>query len=175
MSRKTANARGPGWEQRHYGPLLEDLPTCERLVRQLGDTMDLACRFDARAIERQLTYKNVAKVLVTEHQGRVAGLVNFCYLDIFGRSLQRFGLIDLLAFDPALPQSNRVNLLRAALFQMKQDGLIAVLMLRGSLYAWRALRAVGFLPMFPEYCLMGIRHREDISLEKIRRVLVLWR
>ena len=153
----------------------EDLSACESLVRQRSDSMDLARRFDAQGLIRQLTYNDVAKTLVTEHEGRVAGLVNFCYLDIFGRSLERFGLIDLLAFDTKLPHSRRADLLRAVLHQMKQDGLIATTMLRGSWYAYRALRAVGFLPMFPEYCLIGVKHRDDVSLEKIRRILFLWR
>jgi len=158
---------------RAYRP--QDLLPCELLIRQRGDSMDLARRFDAEALRRHLEYKEVAKTLVAEHEGRVAGLVSFCSLDIFGRSLARFGLIDLLAFDPALPSSKRADLVRATLWEMKQDGLIAAFMLRGSWYAGRTLCAAGFLPMFPEYCLVGIKNREDVSLKKIRRVFTLWR
>jgi GNAT superfamily N-acetyltransferase len=158
---------------RPYRP--EDLPACDQLIRQRSDSLDLAQRFDADALRRQLEYKDVANTLLIEHEGRVAGLVNFNYLDILGRSLQRFGVIDLLAFEPTLPHRQRTDLLRAVLSQMKQDGVIAALMLRGSRYAWWALRSTGFLPMFPEYNLLGVMHSPDVSLDNIRQLFLLWR
>jgi len=153
----------------------EDLSACDQLLRQRSDSLDLAQRFDTDALGRQLEYKDVANTLLIEHEGRVAGLVNFNYLDILGRNLQRFGVIDLLAFEPTLPHRQRTDLLRAVLTQMKQDGVIAALMLRGSTYGWWALRATGFLPMFPEYDLLGVMHQEDVSLDDIRRLFLLWR
>jgi GNAT superfamily N-acetyltransferase/N-acetylglutamate synthase-like GNAT family acetyltransferase len=158
---------------REYRP--EDLPACETLIRQVGDSMDLARRFDAEALARHLQFKDVAKTLVVEHEGGVAGFVNFCYLEILGRTLERFALVDLLAFDEALPHARRADLVRAALYQMKHDGMAASFMLRGSKYGGRALRAAGFLPVFPEYSLMAIKNREDVSLENVRSVLQLWR
>ncbi|NLX99748.1 MAG: GNAT family N-acetyltransferase [Rhodopirellula sp.] len=153
----------------------DDMPACASLIREAGSSMDVARLFDERTLERQLAYKDVARTWVVEHEGRVAGLVNVCYLDIFGRCLERFGVIDLLAFDPALPHWKRVDLLRVALRAMEQDGLIAATMIRGSWNGARALLAAGFLPLQPEYHLVGIKHREDISFDKIRRLQVLWR
>jgi GNAT superfamily N-acetyltransferase/N-acetylglutamate synthase-like GNAT family acetyltransferase len=154
---------------------LEDLPACEAMVRQVGDSMDLARRFGAEELARHLDFKDVARTMVVEHEGRAAGLVNFVDLEILGRTVERFGLIDFVAFDSSLPHARQVDLLRAVLRQLKQDGLAAAFMLRGSNYAGRAMRGAGFLPVFPEYSLMGIKSREDISLENVRRVFHLWR
>ena len=126
-------------------------------------------------ISRQLLFKDVAKTTVVEHQGRVAGLVNAVYLDIFGRTEERFGLIDLLAFDAALPHRRRVALLRTVLYQMQEDGLAGSFMLRGSSYGRRAMIRAGFFPMFPEYSLVAIKNREDVRVDKVRRVFHLWR
>jgi len=158
---------------RDYRP--EDLPHCETLVRGVGDTMDLARRFDAEGLARHLLFKDVAKTLVVEHEGRVAGMANFCYLEILGRTLERLGLIDLVVFDEALPHARRADLLRAVLHQMKQDGMIAAFMLRGSKHGSRAFRAAGFLPSLPEYSLMAIRNRQESPVENVRSVMQLWR
>jgi GNAT superfamily N-acetyltransferase len=153
----------------------EDLDACAALVRARSESMDLARQFDTEALSRQLDFKDVTRTTVIEHEGRVAGLVNVVYLDIFGRTEERFGMIDLLAFDAALPHRRRVALLRTVLYRMQEDGLAGSFMLRGSGYAWRAMLGVGFWPMFPEYSLMAIKNREDVNVAKIRRVFHLWR
>jgi len=158
---------------RDYRP--EDLPDCEKLVRTVGDTLDLARRFDSEGLARHLQFKDVAKTMVVEHEGRVAGLANFCYLEILGRTLERLGLIDLVVFDEALPHARRVDLLRAVLHRMKQDGMIAAFMLRGSKHGRRAFRAAGFLPSLPEYSLVAIRNCQEAPIENVRTVMQLWR
>ncbi len=158
---------------RDYRP--EDLPDCEALVRRLGDTMDLARRFDAEGLARHLQFRDVAKTMVVEHEGRVAGLVNFAYLEVLGRTLERFGLIDLAAFDDALPHRRRKDLLRAVLTRMKQDGMVAAFLLRGSWHGARAFLATGFVPALPEYSLMAIRNREGMEVKNVRRLMQLWR
>ena len=68
-----------------------------------------------------------------------------------------------------------MDLLRAVLCQMKQDGMIAAFMPRGSKHGSRAFRAAGFLPSLPEYSLVAIRNCRETPVENVRTVMQLWR
>ena len=157
---------------RHYRP--EDLPACLELVQQAGQLADIAYVWDAINLDRQLHYRDLARTIVIEHNGRIAGLVNYCRFDVLGRTTMATALIDLVAFG-TLPQAERRRLLRAAMAQMVEEGLQAAILLRGSWYAWRTLAGAGFFPMPREYYYTGVKMQQDVPLERVRRLHVLWR
>ncbi len=152
----------------------EDLPACVELVQQAGQSADIAYVWDATNLDRQLHYKDLARTIVLEHDGRVAGLVNYCRFDVLGKTTMATALVDLIAFG-TLPRTERKRLLRAAMAQMVEEGLKAAMLLRGSSYAWRTLAGVGFFPIPSEYYYTGVKMHKDVRLENDHRLHVLWR
>lgn len=152
----------------------EDLPACLELVRGRGESADLAYLWDRDSLGRLLEYEDLARTVVIEHEGRVAGLVNYCRLEVLGKCREEFAVIDVLAFG-TLPPRLRSRLLRAAMYQMAGEGLKGAMMIRGSWYGWRQLLLAGFFPLFAEYCYVGTKVQENVPLERIRRLHVLWR
>jgi GNAT superfamily N-acetyltransferase len=166
--REPADTRGI----RPYRPT--DLKACCTMLNRAGDEAHLAYVWDADNAARQLDYPNLSRTVVLEQQGRVAGLVNYTLLEVLGRSPMRVAVLDNVAFG-SLPSNDRRRLLAAALCEMAADGAKGAMMIRGSWYAWPELLGAGFLPMPPEFYYVGLTLRNDISLEGIRRLHVLWR
>ena len=152
----------------------EDLPACLELVQQAGQSADIAYVWDATNLDRQLHYKDLARTIVIEHDGCVAGLINYSRFDVLGKTTMATALVDLIAFG-TLPQAERKRLLRAAMAQMVEEGLKAAILLRGSWYAWRTLAGAGFFPMPREYYFTGVKIQKDVRLENVRQLHVLWR
>ncbi len=152
----------------------DDLPDCEELVRRHGAAMDLAYLWDSAELARLLHYEDLARTVVVEEGGRVAGLVSYHRLGVLGRRAMETGVIDLLAFG-TLSAVARLRLLRAALSQMTEEGLKAAMLLRGSWYGWRPLLAAGFTPTAPEYYYTASKIEPNLLVEKVRRIQVLWR
>jgi len=152
----------------------EDFSDCQELVRERGASMDLAYLWNPEELARLLHYEDLARTVVLEEDGRVAGLVSYYRLEVLGRCPMEAGVIDLVAFG-TLSARARLRLLRATLFQMAEEGLKAAMLLRGSWYGWRPLLAAGFTPMTPEYYYTANKMEPDLPVEKVRRVHVLWR
>jgi len=157
---------------RPYRP--EDLSDCRHLLNQTGESADLAYLWDIDNAARQLSFPGLSQTVVLDHEGRVAGLVNYTLLEVLGKCLVRVALIDAIAFG-SLRSVDRRRLLSAALSRMVADGAQAAMMLRGSSYAWRELVRAGFLPLPPEYYYVGMTTREGVPLDGVRRLHVLWR
>lgn len=157
---------------RPYRPT--DLSDCCALLNRAGNEADLAYVWDAENAARQLNYPNLSRTIVLEQEGRVAGLVNYTMLEVLGRCPMRVAVLDNVVFG-SLPASDRRRLLAAALCEMTADGAKGAMMIRGSWHGWPELLAAGFLPMPPEFYYVGLTLRDDIPLEGIRRLHVLWR
>jgi len=152
----------------------EDLPACLALVEEVGRSADLAYLWDEASLGRQLQYKDLTRTVVLQREGRVAGLINYYLIDILEKHPLPTAVIDLVAFG-TLPSAERRRLLRAAMSQMVDEGLEATIVLRGSWYGWRTLAWAGFFPIPSEYYYAGTKMRDDVPLENIRRMHVLWR
>jgi len=152
----------------------EDLPDCLELVRDRAASADLAYQWKEEELGRLLDWEDLSRTVVLERDGRVEGLVNYYRLDLVGRSRMTAGVIDLLAFGGLRPADRR-RLLRAAMFEMAQEGVHAAMYPRGSWYGWRELVGAGFAPFGSEYYYMGNKMELDLSLENVRHVHVLWR
>jgi len=152
----------------------EDLSDCAELVRDRGASADLAYVWDLEELARLLHYRDLARTVVFEQNGRVAGLVNYCRLEFLGKCPMPAAVIDIVAFG-TLPPAARLRLLRAAMCQMADDGVKGATMLRGSWYGWRQMLAAGFFPALPDFAYVGTKMQPDVPLENVRRLHVLWR
>jgi GNAT superfamily N-acetyltransferase len=152
----------------------EDLSDCLELVRDRAASVDLAYLWGPDELARLLDCQDLSRTVVLDRDGRVEGLVNYYRLEVLGRCPIEVGVIDLLAFG-SLAWADRRRLLRAALFEMAEEGLQAAMCLRGSWYAGRELVAAGFTPFPPEYYYIGNKIQPDVPLEGVRRLHVLWR
>ncbi len=158
---------------RPYEPT--DLPHCLQLVHAAGSKADLAYLWNPEALEKQLDDPGLSSTVVGEKGGQLAGLVNYTLLPVLGRTLLTTALIDLAAFAPGCSRRLRRRLLQAALHRMILDGAQAAAMLRDGQVGWRDMLRAGFFPMVPEYYYCGTRMQENIVLDGIRRMQVLWR
>lgn len=157
---------------RPYRP--EDLDACQKLIAQAGESAELAYLWEPSILARQLGFPNLSDTVVLEREGVVAGLVNYTLLEVLGKCQMTVALIDLLAFG-SLGASQRRRLLAAALSRMQADGAKAAMMLRGSSYGWRTLLAAGFLPTPVENYYIGAPFQDNLRLEGVRHLQVLFR
>jgi hypothetical protein len=122
----------------------------------------------------QLGFEQATRTLVAEHEGRVAGLINYCPLPLMGREPIAAGLIDF--FETAnLPISTAVDLVRAALADMRSRGMHLAIALRAeSIPTWPMVRTA-FTMIPAEYCYVA----QPIDFEwpdwRMRRLHVHWR
>lgn len=152
----------------------EDCHSCLALIDQAGRSADLAYLWTPETLDRQLRFPRLSDTVVLERQGNVAGLVNYSLLEILGRRALVVALLDLVAFGTLLPAQRR-RLLAAALGRMADQGAMAAMMLRGSAYGWRELAAAGFLPMPSDHYYIGVRFQQDLRIDRVRRLQVLFR
>jgi hypothetical protein len=152
----------------------DDLADCMELVAERASSVDLAYHFSADELSRLLDYGGFSRTVVLERDGRIAGLIAYYPLHVLGRRRLEVAIIDVLAFG-SLPSRDRQRLLQAALCRMTEEGIQAAMCLRGSWYAWPQLARTGFYPVGAEYYFCGNKMRHDLSLDRVRRLHVLWR
>jgi GNAT superfamily N-acetyltransferase len=157
---------------RPYCP--EDLDACLKLIGQAGESADLAYLWEPSMLQRQLRFDGLSDTVVLEHDGAVAGLVNYSLHDVLGRCRMTVALIELVAFG-SLSATQRCRLLTAAMCRMEAEGAKAAMMLHGSSYGWRTMLAAGFLPTPTEYYYIGARFQDHLRLDGVRQLQVLLR
>lgn len=151
-----------------------DLTACAELVRQRSLAVDLGYLWSDQELARFLQFEDLSRTLVAEHEGRVAGLVNYFRLGFLGRREMPVGVIDFVVLD-RLPRAMQVRLLRATLVQMQSEGLKAAMYLRGSWHAGSALWAAGFFPLPPEYIYIGTKMGVEVPLQGVKTIHAIWR
>jgi hypothetical protein len=152
----------------------DDLDACARLVEGRSRRADLGYLWSRAELARFFHFEDLSRTVVFERDSGIEGLANYFRLSFLGRCEMEVGVLDFIAFDN-LPHVSRVNLLRAVLSRMAEEGLKAAMLLRGSWYGWRALLGAGFFPFPPEYVYIGTKMTTDISLGRVRRVHSIWR
>jgi predicted N-acetyltransferase YhbS len=157
---------------RPYRP--DDVSACLRLTHQLLNQVDLGYVWTQERLGHQLHFRDVPRTLVAEQDGQVAGFVNFYPLQFLGRHPLAVGLIDLMVMGPLRP-AGRIQLLRAALARMRQEGMKLALALRLPGAPGRALLACGFLPLPRELSFLCYRIDRGVPLEEARRLHVHFR
>jgi GNAT superfamily N-acetyltransferase len=170
--------QGPPKPPRHatgirpYGAA--DLPDALRIVEKTSARAEFGLVWDESSLARQLCFQGFPRTLIAEQDGKAAGLVNWFYLDLLGRRQVRAAVIDLICLDE-LPRKRGVDLLKAALCTMADDGCQMALSLRTPIEPRRQLLAAGFMPQLPEYTYMAQRTTPDAPVFETRRLHVVWR
>ena len=152
----------------------DDLADCLRLARRVSASADFGYDWTAAALSRQLNYRDVARTLVAEAEGRVEGFVNYCLVDVEGRRNITTAIIDLMSIEGLSPGSQR-NLLRGALAQMAAEGAHVALLLRIAGYPARPLVATGFIPQPAEYYYVAQAMGPEVFTGPVNRLHVHWR
>jgi hypothetical protein len=151
-----------------------DAPACAALLDAASRRADLGYAWDAKLAERQLAFKDVTRTLVVDHDGRVAGLINYSTLPLIGRAPILAGVIDFLE-TTGLPMRTAVDLVRAALCDMRSRGVHLAMALRISAMPRWPLARTAFTMLPAEYCYVA----QPIDFARpdwrFRRLHVHWR
>jgi hypothetical protein len=151
-----------------------DAPACAALLDAASRRADLGYAWDAKLAERQLAFKDVTRTLVVEHDGRIAGLINYCTLALIGRTPILAGVIDFLETS-GLPIRTAVDLVRAALCDMRSRGVHLAMALRVSATPFWPLARTAFTMLAAEYCYVAQPIDYDRPNWRLRRLNVHWR
>jgi GNAT superfamily N-acetyltransferase len=152
-----------------------DLPECLALARGLLRKADVGCAYTAERLGHQLQYRGLPRTLVLEQDGRVRGLVNFYGLRMVARGEQQVGVIDVMAFDDALPVGERRRLLRAAMGDMWEQGAKSAVLLRLPCFPSNVLWGAGWVPMPGSVQVVCAYPRPGLELPPAPRLLAHWR
>jgi hypothetical protein len=151
-----------------------DLPDCLRLANEVSRSADFGLVWNEQTLSRQLSHKGFPRTIVAEHNGRVAGFVNYFLQEYLGRREMLGGVIDLLSVD-ALPFEKRKRLLRGMLSQMVSEGCHSTLFLRVAGHPAYLLTRMGFLAEAAHYDYVIQSMAPDAPTVKTRRLHALWR
>jgi hypothetical protein len=152
----------------------EDLADCLRLARALAGSAEFGYEWSEAALLRRLSHGNVPRTLVAEEQGRVAGFLNYCHLELLGRRKVTAAVIDLLSLGE-LSARRQKDLLRATLCQMADEGCHLALLLRISGYPVWPLTAAGFIAQPAEHYYVAQSMGRDLFTAPVRQLHVHWR
>ncbi|ATB48266.1 GNAT family N-acetyltransferase [Corallococcus macrosporus] len=131
---------------RAYEP--RDLPQCMALVQQMMRPVNLGYAYTTERLAHQLQYRQTPRTFVLEREGVIQGLVNSYMLQMTARGLLSVGLVDMLAFQAALPLSEQRRLLWVAMQDMVAQGAECAAMLRSPCTPPSLMLRSGWLP-FP--------------------------
>jgi hypothetical protein len=151
-----------------------DAAPCAALLDASSRRADLGYAWDTALATRQLGYAPATTTLVAEHEGRVAGLINYCPLKLQGRAAITAGLIDFLETD-SLPTRTAVDLIRTALIDMRTRGMHLAMALRVSTMPFWPLAWTAFTMIPAEYCYTAQPVDFDWPQHRLKRLHVHWR
>ena len=167
--RNAANAEGI----RPFRPA--DLPECLKLAQQMSADAEFGYEWNEGSLLRQFAFGQVARTLVAEVSGHVAGFLSYCRLQFLGRRTITAGVIDFLSLG-GLSSRMQQDLLRSALCEMAEAGCHVALLLRVSGYPALPLRRAGFIRQPAEYYYVAQSMGADLfSAGPPRRLHVHWR
>lgn len=149
---------------REYRP--SDLAGCLELLNGYKDRLRLALVWDREDLARELDCPGVARTLVFERDGRIAGLVNFLLHDHLGRTSERWAWVNHLAF-PGLSGDERRAFIRTFLVMMKDAGLVGTIEWKRRNYPIGALYRNRFFPYPRGVNQMSWTFNPGLSLSKI--------
>ncbi len=151
-----------------------DLGDCLRLATHLSHSAEFGYEWNEASLLRRLHHGDVPRTFVAEAEGRVAGFLNYCHLNLMGRRTITAGLIDLLSID-GLTAAMQQNLLRTALCRMVEEGCHVALLLRLAGYPARPLLGAGFVPQPAEHYYVAQTMGSDPFDAPVRSLHIHWR
>ena len=157
---------------RDYRP--SDAAACHAVFERYMRQFDLSYRWDQARLAHHLGCGEPAHALVLEKAGVVKGFISFSILDVFGRTIMRNGMIDLLASND-LSTRELLDLLRSALSFLRARDVDVVLAFGPPVNAGTVLSRAGFLPMPSSYKCLLIPTNPSTSLGTIKTAYVYLR
>lgn len=151
-----------------------DAAPCAALLDAASRRAELGYAWDETLALRQLGFQKATRTLVAEHEGRVAGLINYCPLPLMGRAPIVAGLIDFLETHN-LPHRTALDLVRAALADMRGRGMHMAMALRTSSMPFWPLARTAFTMIPAEYCYVAQPIDFELPDWRMRRLHVHWR
>jgi predicted N-acetyltransferase YhbS len=148
-----------------------DASACAALLDAASRRADVGYAWNETFARRQLGFTAATRTLVAEHDGRVAGLINYCDLPLMGRAPITAGLIDFLETS-ALPHRTAVHLVRSALRDMHQRGLHLAMALRTTSMPFLPLARTAFTMIPAEYTYVAQPIDFDLPNWQFRRLHV---
>lgn len=107
----------------------EDLDECLELVRNSYSTVKFSVDWAKPSLAHQLAGNSLSHTLLLKEGGRICGLINFHVLPFQSRTIEKVGVIDLLAFGGGSSRK-QAQLVDAALAEMRALDAILALKLR---------------------------------------------
>jgi len=147
---------------------------CAALLEAASRRADVGYVWDEALARRQLGFEQATRTLVAEHEGRVAGLINYCALPLMGRAPIVAGLIDFLE-TTNLPLPTAIDLVRAALADMRSCGMHLAIALRASSIPFWPLARTAFTMIPAEYYYVAQPIDFELPDWHMRRLHVHWR
>jgi hypothetical protein len=144
----------------------EDLDACLKLLDRIKDSARLALVWDAGELAGELDCPDVARTLVCEKNGRVAGLVNFIRHDHLGRSVEPWAWINHVAY-PDLAPAERFRFVQDFLRFIHGEGFLGAVEWTKNYYPLRPFYRSRFFPYFRAVNLMSWRLEAPVSLRNI--------
>jgi len=151
-----------------------DAAACAALLDAASRRADLGYVWDETLAARQLGYTAATSTLVSEHEGRIAGLINYCPLTLMGRTPIVAGVIDFLHTDGLSTQA-AVDLIRAALLDMRHRGMHLAMALRVATMPFWPLAWAACTMVPAEYCYVAQPVDFDWPQKPLRHLHVHWR
>jgi GNAT superfamily N-acetyltransferase len=157
---------------RDYRP--SDAAACHAVFERYMRQFDLAYRWDQARLAHDLGFGEPAHALILEKVGLVKGFISFSILEMFGRTVMRNGMIDLLV-PSDLSTRELLDLLHSALEFMRARDVDVVLAFGPPVNAGSVLARAGFLPMPSSLKCMLIPTNPSTSLGTIKNAYVYLR
>jgi len=151
-----------------------DLRHCLSLAEKSTRHCDLRLVWNEDSLSRQLGLHGFSQALVAEEHGEVRGCITFHLLPMFGRTEERFGVLDLVLMSELSRPAQRA-LLNAALVTMHQQGAVAALKLRVGDYPRSLFLDWGWMPRPADSHVLVTWADEPRQLPGLNRIHVLWR
>jgi hypothetical protein len=149
---------------REAGP--DDADGILDLLNSIQDKVRLARVFEKEELIRELMAPPVARTMVFEKGGKVAGVIACVMVDHVGKKVVPWAWINHVCWDD-LSFSERRSFLRTFIIRASQEGCAGVVEWSKKVYPTAALYALRFVPYPRQVDMTAWRFRDDISLAGI--------
>ncbi len=150
---------------REYCP--DDLPACLALFNAYRDEIELARIWEETELAWELDCPGVAKTLVYEKDGGVAGAINFIYHDHLGKTKERWAWINHVAY-PGLAPTERFRFVQTFLGYIRSQGCIGAIEWTKGYYPLGPFYRAHFFPYFRSVNMYSWTFHPEISLSQVR-------
>ena len=151
-----------------------DVNDCLHVLQAQTRNHALSIDWNAQSLRHQLLGNALSQTVVAEHDGRIKGFVNFHVLPFQGRTREPIAIIDLMSLNQ-LSSGYQKTLLETALANMRQQGAILAMKLRGGDESRLTLLRSGFIPRQPDSSLVLQWTKSARQIHKRKPVHLLWR